>query len=974
MVAVLLTGAVLAVAVLNRDFTDTTRLTTVLGFLLSVTGLALGLLREGPPRSVSARIPVDVLNQVAEQLAAAAGEQWQSEWRLRRLQDPNPLRVEWIAAEAWLADHGQNIGGELADLLNGAASDDIVAVHARVPSQRLVVIGEPGSGKSILALRFTLDTLNRRGPGEPVPVIFLPSTWQPDREGLYEWLAAQLAAHYPGLATADGQRTNRAEELLRAGLVLPVLDGLDEMPEQLQGAALRRLNAELDAGSPLLLTCRTGVYEQAVVTGDVFTSAAVAELRPVAFEDAAAYLVRTARRVRGVSGGGGTRWDPVLARLREHPEDPASLRLRAVLSTPLMVAMARSVYNDTDTDTAELLSPRFTSCEDVEAHLLDAFVPAAFADHDVTERLGRSGEDARRWLALLARHMDRHGTRDLAWWELSLTLPRPLNWFGPLLCAGASALAVSGSLLWLGTYRYPEVPLWTAGFIAGGCGGYWSLPRRNGSGTSRSRRRSLFGLALTMVLAVVLGLSQNIANEYYFFEPSPAGQGPVGWIAWGALCGMAAVVVLAAIGVESNPRPAAVPLTPRRRPQSWAGSLLAALSVLLAGGTAFVVPYQLGVPSQTCWTFAVLAALLVAAGAVRRIDVVTRRQPPGASGLRALLAGVSGRSLSRGMVTALFLGLVFGSVFGVVDAAALGIRAAVLGAFPDGTLRSLPDGTRYVTGPRGWDYGRLRDGGRYVRTPPVRGVTVDYADGDRWLISMAQYDRVGGCDNQAQCTRFLGRVEFRMPRDGQDEYSVRAKAPDGTVTDTVWINEWLSGKPRQWLFKRPPRGLSAAAADFGLGCGFVIGVVGGLTSCLYRLMNTPVDVGRAPSPVASLRADRTSAIVRGAIVTAFGVLGSSLLTALLPSAAIGHTAALEVWLLAGPLTVALSAWGWWLTARLWFWSTGQLPLGLMGFLEEAHRRGVLRQAGAVYQFRHVRLQERLAEPSSRPLTDARSPG
>ncbi|GGV95635.1 hypothetical protein GCM10015535_63320 [Streptomyces gelaticus] len=32
----------------------------------------------------------------------------------------------------------------------------------------------------------------------------------------------------------------------------------------------------------------------------------------------------------------------------------------------------------------------------------------------------------------------------------------------------------------------------------------------------------------------------------------------------------------------------------------------------------------------------------------------------------------------------------------------------------------------------------------------------------------------------------------------------------------------------------------------------------------------------------------------------------------------------------------------------------------MAFLDDAYRRGVLRQTGAVYQFRHIRLQHHLA--------------
>ena len=43
----------------------------------------------------------------------------------------------------------------------------------------------------------------------------------------------------------------------------------------------------------------------------------------------------------------------------------------------------------------------------------------------------------------------------------------------------------------------------------------------------------------------------------------------------------------------------------------------------------------------------------------------------------------------------------------------------------------------------------------------------------------------------------------------------------------------------------------------------------------------------------------------------------------------------------------------------------RLPWQLMAFLADAHQRGVLRQAGAVYQFRHIELQHRLANTSGK---------
>jgi hypothetical protein len=56
-------------------------------------------------------------------------------------------------------------------------------------------------------------------------------------------------------------------------------------------------------------------------------------------------------------------------------------------------------------------------------------------------------------------------------------------------------------------------------------------------------------------------------------------------------------------------------------------------------------------------------------------------------------------------------------------------------------------------------------------------------------------------------------------------------------------------------------------------------------------------------------------------------------------------------------------WTSYVLARGWLAFRRQLPLPLMAFLADAHQRGVLRQAGATYQFRHLELQRRLATRS-----------
>jgi hypothetical protein len=55
-----------------------------------------------------------------------------------------------------------------------------------------------------------------------------------------------------------------------------------------------------------------------------------------------------------------------------------------------------------------------------------------------------------------------------------------------------------------------------------------------------------------------------------------------------------------------------------------------------------------------------------------------------------------------------------------------------------------------------------------------------------------------------------------------------------------------------------------------------------------------------------------------------------------------------------------------LWVRVWFGSRGSLPWRVASFLEDAHRRGVLRQVGTAYQFRHARLQDHLAGNDHEP--------
>ena len=78
--------------------------------------------------------------------------------------------------------------------------------------------------------------------------------------------------------------------------------------------------------------------------------------------------------------------------------------------------------------------------------------------------------------------------------------------------------------------------------------------------------------------------------------------------------------------------------------------------------------------------------------------------------------------------------------------------------------------------------------------------------------------------------------------------------------------------------------------------------------------------------------------------------------------ALGVTSGLASGLVVGLGVGTLTAWGRWVVlVRVWLPLTGRLPWAVNAFLDDAYQRGVLRQVGAVYQFRHARLRDRLAE-------------
>lgn len=286
---------------------------------------------------------------------------------------------------------------EPANAAVGADSEgrltDILRYYRKLRPNRLVITGDPGAGKTVLALQLVLADLDPWEGGQ-VPVRFSLAGWDTVLP-LEDWLAEQIRVRF-------GIARRHAKALVAERRVLPVLDGLDELdapgtPVEHRRAsrALDHLNLYQGAGTsaPVILTCRTDQYKELAAAEKRLRDAARVEIRPLSPAQVVEYL-----KGRTTSP---TRWQPVL----EAVADRGSV-LAEALNSPWRLNLLTTVYEPNPlvagfrdpADPAELLT--FATPDDIRDHLLSHYVSASLGRHSDGDRYSR--QRTHRWLADLA--------------------------------------------------------------------------------------------------------------------------------------------------------------------------------------------------------------------------------------------------------------------------------------------------------------------------------------------------------------------------------------------------------------------------------------------------------------------------------------------------------------------------------------------------------------------------------------------
>ncbi|MFC6080402.1 KGGVGR-motif variant AAA ATPase [Sphaerisporangium aureirubrum] len=435
--------------------------------------------RVAQPRVGPSHRPDDPrLLEAKEALAETVALQWRAESLVRELYAPDLLPLTWASTARPVSAAGVTAYPETSwhgePRLRGDMSS-IADMFLSLPWRRLVVLGEPGTGKTSSAIILVLDLLQRAGTStDPVPVLLSLSTWDPGVESFDTWLARRLREDYPTLARLGPEAAGR---LVASGDILPVLDGLDEIPFDQRDLALLALDRST-TGRPLVVISRSSEYEATVRgTGRALAKAVVIEMLPLALADTFGHL-------RDVSLPTDTRWSDLSVHLIEDPEQP----LARALSTPLMVMLTRAAYTSPGTEPAKLLDRgRFPDQAAIESHLLAQFIPVAYARYPTSpagEGTNYDPAKATAWLSFLAFFMTMESSRELAWWRLHEALPPLVKRIGPGLVAGVpTALTtwVVGALSSWATL-FPTVPLWQAVAAVGLFTGVLAMTARPPSG------------------------------------------------------------------------------------------------------------------------------------------------------------------------------------------------------------------------------------------------------------------------------------------------------------------------------------------------------------------------------------------------------------------------------------------------------------------------------------------------------------
>jgi hypothetical protein len=240
----------------------------------------------------------------------------------------------------------------------------------------LLILGEPGSGKTVALLKLAEDLIVRAKPDlrQPIPVVFNLSSWSRETQIIEKWLVQELQRKYH-VPPAIGRPWVKSEALVL------LLDGLDEVRADQRNACVKALNLfmQTHGTTEIAICCRIGDYQELT---DRLTLRSAICIKPLTVEQIDFYFEQAGDHLVALK--------IVLQNDRE---------LQELAKSPLILSIMSLAYQDHSPGQLNLGG----NTEDYRRQLFATYVDRMFQRRGTIQKFPR--KDTQRWLIWLSQQM-----------------------------------------------------------------------------------------------------------------------------------------------------------------------------------------------------------------------------------------------------------------------------------------------------------------------------------------------------------------------------------------------------------------------------------------------------------------------------------------------------------------------------------------------------------------------------------------